>query len=362
MFNLSAGKKIIFSLIVLFFFLLIAELGIRGVLFFSSFGKKQLDLDPYEEPNSKFGWGLKANYRQTRLSPDTGQEELLTINSKGFRGEEFNTEKDFKKTRIIMMGDSVTFGITPEACPYPAQLQSLFNQKYPHKVEVINAGVEGYSSEYVLKRLEYDILQYKPDIITVYVGWNDLYAINPQSPWQYKKLTKVADFLNHFYLYKAGRRIIFLWIKPQIEHWLAFNKKQDISDTVYDKFEPVNYKNNLRKIIKICQENNIKVVLINLAGILSDKMKPEDVKKVHYPYFTSDIKNLKKLQTIYNQTIQRVAQENGVLMIDLESVFNIIEDKGKLFFDTMHPYCSGQKIIAETIYKNLLDFGIITLK
>jgi len=362
MFNLSAGKKIIFSLIVLFFFLLIAELGIRGVLFFSSFGKKQLDLDPYREPNSKFGWGLKANYRQTSLSPDTGQEELLTINSKGFRGEEFDTEKDFKKTRIIMMGDSVTFGITPEACPYPAQLQSLFNQKYPHKVEVINAGVGGYSSEYVLKRLKYDILQYKPDIITVYVGWNDLYAINPQSPWQYKNLTNVAKFLNHFYLYKAYRKIIFQWLKPKLGGLLDNLKDTPYVYAQYQKFIPEKYIGNLKEIAKVCRDNNIKLVLINLASILKEKMSNEGIKKVHYPYFTSDIQKLILLQNIYNRSIKKIAEEEEVPLIDLAAVFDSIPTKENLFFDTMHPYCSGQKIIAETIYKNLLDFGIITLK
>jgi len=353
--NLSLKKKIIFSLVVLLIFLIVAELGIRAILFLTPLGNKSLNLDPYETPDSHFGWRLKANYQNVRFSPDTKTEETLIINSKGFRGKEFNKEKTMDVIRIIAMGDSVTFGITPETCPYSVQLQELFDKEYPHQVEVINAGVEGYSSEYVLKRLKYDILQYKPDIVTVYVGWNDLYAVNPQSPLNSKKMAKLAEFLNKFYIYKAGRKVIFLWIKPKLDHLITPSNAINADAAIYDKFEPENYKNNLKEIIKVCRENNIKVILINLTSILSDKMSQEDIKKVHYPYFTSDIEKLKKLQGIYNQTINQVSQKDNIPQIDLNSAINQISDKGRLFFDTMHPYCEGQKIIAEIIFNNLIS-------
>ena len=350
--KLSICKKIIFSLVVLLIFLIVAELGIRAILFLTPLGNKSLNLDPYEEPDPNFGWRLKANYQK---------EETLIINSKGFRGKEFNREKKADVIRIIAMGDSVTFGITPETCPYSVQLQELFNQKYSNKVEVINAGVEGYSSEYVLKRLKYDILQYKPDIITVYVGWNDLYAVNPLSPLNYKKFSGLARFLNNFYLYKAFRRVIFLSIKPKIEQKFMNNTYNQNIEDIYQKFEPVIYKGNLRKIIETARENQIKLVLINLASILSDKMAEGDIKKVHYPCFTSDIEKLKMLQDRYNKAIEDIVKEEQVTLIDLNKAINQISDKGRLFFDTMHPYCAGQKIIAETIFNNLISQKLLNL-
>jgi lysophospholipase L1-like esterase len=359
--KLSICKKIIFSLVVLLIFLIVAELGIRVILFLTPLGNKSLNLDPYEEPDPNFGWRLKANYQNIRFSPDTKTEETLIINSKGFRGKEFNKEKKADVIRIIAMGDSVTFGITPETCPYSVQLQELFNQKYSNKVEVINAGVEGYSSEYVLKRLKYDILQYKPDIITVYVGWNDLYAVNPLSPWNYKKFSGLANFLNKFYLYKGSRKIIFQWLKPQIDKIISQDNSNQEIKSAYQNFEPVNYKENLRQIIEISKENKIQIIFINLASILSEKMSQEDIKKVHYPYFTSDIEKLKMLQDRYNKAIEDIAKEEQVTLIDLNKAINQIPDKGRLFFDTMHPYCAGQKIIAETIFNNLISQKLLNL-
>jgi len=167
-------KNCLFSIVVVLLFLALLECSLRLC---AQFFLRQADLDPYEVPNSKWGWSLKPGYCAYRYSPDSGRKELLVINSKGFRGKEFTLHKDPNNTRVIVMGDSVTFGIVPESCPYPAQLQRLFNKQHLGKIEVINAGVEGYSSENVLNRLRYDILQYQPDILIVYVGWNDLYSI-----------------------------------------------------------------------------------------------------------------------------------------------------------------------------------------
>ena len=360
--KLSICKKIIFSLIVLLIFLIVAELGIRVILFLTPLGNKSLNLDPYEEPDLNFGWRLKANYKNTRFSlNENGEPQMLIINSKGFVGKEFDTKKSSGVTRIISMGDSVTFAGPPETCPYPAQLQEIFNKKYPNKVEAINAGVEGYSSEYVLKRLKYDILQYKPDIITVYVGWNDLYAVNPLSSLSYKKFSGLAKFLNNFYLYKAFRRVIFLSIKPKMEQIVMKNSYNQEVEDIYQNFEPIIYKENLRKIIEAARENQIKLVLINLASILSDKMTESDIKKVHFPYFTSDIEKLKILQDRYNKAVEDIAKEEKVTLIDLNKAIDQIPDKGRLFFDTMHPYCASQKIIAETIFNNLISQKLLNL-
>jgi lysophospholipase L1-like esterase len=283
------------------------------------------------------------------------KEEGIVFNSKGFRGQEFDLEKKVDVVRIITMGDSVTFGITPESCPYPAQLQGLLNKKFPNKLEVINVGVEGYSSENVLNRFKYDIIQYNPDIVTIYVGWNDLYSINPASSSGYKKFNNIAKFLNNFYLYKAARKVIFLEIKPRVDNIFRKDSANHLLETYYQDFEPIIYKENLKETIEIAEINETKIILVNLASVLYDEMSEEDIKKVHYPYFTSDIEKLKLLQEIYNDAIQEVALEMNIPLIDINSAINQVPDKGKLFFDTMHPYCEGQKIIAEIIFNNLIN-------
>jgi len=360
--KISFLKKIIFSLIAIILFFGFLEGGLQLLLFFRPVGQDILKLDPYEEPDPNFGWRLKTNYQTIKFSPNTGGGELLVINSKGFRGKEFNKEKPAGTTRIIVMGDSVTFGITPESCPYPFQLQQLLDRKYPKKFEVINAGVEGYSSEYVLKRLKYDILQYHPDIVIIYVGWNDLYGTNPSNPLNNGKHVRLAKFLNNFYIYKGARRIIFFQIKPIIEQVLISQEAREKDIDLYQNFIPNKYKENLRQIIETGKQNNIQMVLLNLSSILSDNMTDKALKKVHYPYFTTGITELRILQQSYNNVIKKISQEEGVPLIDINKAIDQISDKEKLFFDTMHLYCSGNAVIARTIFNFFVNQNITNTK
>ena len=54
---------------------------------------------------------------------------VFTINSKGFRGKEFNLKKTTK--RIICFGGSTTIGVEggPDDQTYPAQLEKMFMNK-----------------------------------------------------------------------------------------------------------------------------------------------------------------------------------------------------------------------------------------
>jgi len=224
-------------------------------------------------------------------------------------------------------------------------------------------GVEGYSSENVLKRLKYDVLKYQPDILLVYVGWNDLYGVNPLTASNSKRFTTLFKFLNKFYIYKAYRKIIFQWLKPQLSKIISSPQKEKEKILLqYNNFVPEKYNNNLKEIIKICRLNNIKIVLLNLASILKEEMTDEAIKKVHYPYFTSDVKALLVLQNIYNKNIEEIAKKENVPLIDLNSIFNSLPNKEDLFFDTLHLYCKGQTIIANALYEFLINSDIISFE
>lgn len=71
----------------------------------------------------------------------------IRVNKLGFRGPEITAERSPGSLRIVAMGDSTTFGLYGHDCPYPAQLQQGLDAMLPErKIEVVNAGVEGYSS------------------------------------------------------------------------------------------------------------------------------------------------------------------------------------------------------------------------
>src|SRR5881409_1716588 len=97
----------------------------------------------------------------------TGAESSIRVNQDGLRGAEIDRPK--RRPRIMMIGDSCIFGlIVAESFTYPAATQVEL-QEMGQDVEVINAGVEGYSPFNVLKRINYD-LSFDPDIVTIYLG------------------------------------------------------------------------------------------------------------------------------------------------------------------------------------------------
>jgi hypothetical protein len=101
---------------------------------------------------------------------------LVTINSIGLRGDEPIRPKTASIYRILVLGDSITlgWGVNDDET-FCCQLQQRLNEGTPARhVEVINAGVAGYSTiqeAALLRRLAPEL---RPDLVLVGFYWNDL--------------------------------------------------------------------------------------------------------------------------------------------------------------------------------------------
>jgi lysophospholipase L1-like esterase len=71
--------------------------------------------------------------------------------------------------RIICVGDSCT-RLSGQSPPYSVLLEQELD---PRRVEVFNASLPGYTSHQGLAWLELQLLDYAPDLVVVYFGWND---------------------------------------------------------------------------------------------------------------------------------------------------------------------------------------------
>lgn len=93
-------------------------------------------------------------------------------NSLGFRGPEFEIEKPPGVTRLLVLGDSMTYGTGVEyEETYPAVLDAM-----DPKLQVINTGVPGYHGGHQLLLLEEWIGPLQPDLVLVAYFWNDLWG------------------------------------------------------------------------------------------------------------------------------------------------------------------------------------------
>ena len=147
--ELTFGKQVFFTAIILIGLLAIGEVGIRVWAYYFR--------TSYEQYNRRTGrLELVPNLH---YQAQDGHE--FRINSKGFVGPDFADMPPPGTTRIIAVGDSCTFTLGLWEIAYPAVAQRLLSTKMTKdKFEYVNAGVEGYNSHFALGRInEKDCVQ-----------------------------------------------------------------------------------------------------------------------------------------------------------------------------------------------------------
>ncbi len=129
-------------------------------------------------PHRHLGYVTTPNYRSGRNRH----------NALGFRGDEIMVPKPEGVYRIVCLGGSTTYSSSVEdpAEAYPALLQILLKAAGWPKVEVINAGVPGYSSLESLINLELRVLDLEPDLLIVQHAINDVHARLVWPPTAYR--------------------------------------------------------------------------------------------------------------------------------------------------------------------------------
>ncbi len=343
--NLSLTKQIVFSLIIVSCLIGLAEVSIRI-------------------------WAYYFRTSYERYNPDTGRLELIPnirytengnefwINSKGFVGPEFDEQPAEGVYRIISVGDSCTFGAGFWKLTYPAIVESLLNEqnRENRKFEVLNAGIEGYNSTFALERIKQEIIPYHPNLVTIYIGWNDLMKVDPENLSATGKYTFLAEWLEKSYLVKAYKKLLFIYLRP-----LLFKPKliaDEAEAHAYDDFVPTMYQENLEAMIQELRKHGIQVMLFTLPTVVRPLMTQAELKRqnVFFPYFagTYSVDKFLSLHRAYNNVIREVGVKYNVPVVDLDRIFNQ-HDKDKLFWDTMHPSRKGHQLIAEAVSKAILE-------
>lgn len=101
------------------------------------------------------------------------------VGRQGFRGvRDVSLAPPPNTFRIITVGGSTTFdaNTSGDSCSWPARLEQILNKSgAPLHFEVLNAGVPGFQVFDDLVRLESELYRYRPDLIVLYQGHNDLF-------------------------------------------------------------------------------------------------------------------------------------------------------------------------------------------
>ncbi|MEL6865187.1 MAG: SGNH/GDSL hydrolase family protein [Bacteroidota bacterium] len=175
-------KKLIRPVLYLLYLLIIVEVTLRFVYANADFTKrlyaneegywhrewvrKHRDGGPLAYKMDLFhpqrGWSTKGNYSEQKKQ---NSENIVTsTNDRGLRGwRNFTYEKRQDQLRILLIGDSFTFGEdVSDKEVFAHQLQEMLPQ-----AEIINMGVHGYAHDQMMLLLKEEGLKYQPDIVII---------------------------------------------------------------------------------------------------------------------------------------------------------------------------------------------------
>jgi len=190
--------------------------------------------------------------------------ETAQINSLGFRGPDFEASKPPDTFRIITLGGSSTFGFhNSDTGTYPFQLQQrLLEPVNGLRIEVLNAGFPYYTTATIRSLLEEELVEFRPDLLTLYTAYNDA-----SWPLSLNPATRLVFWLQqHSIIYLVMKETVLTdqriyKIQGRVRKW--FPSKVDTAkldatvDAVADR-----YRENVEAIISMARDHDIAVVLI----------------------------------------------------------------------------------------------------
>jgi lysophospholipase L1-like esterase len=336
-------------------------------------------LDDYEmrDPKAPANWKPRPGYRKTlgelieekrRLGKLLAVEQLertgqqlkigtndvvMQINQDGYKGPDL--DRTGTRFRILTIGDSCTFGTMFDHYSYPRALERAL-VKEGFLVEVINGGVEGYSPKNVtLYRME-EFKALRPQITTIYIGWNALYNEHSWPP----QLVGTNEFLYSWRAIKKIANRVSSAIDPQGTALRSYMKpkRADDNDPLLKRIEgtrPI-FMGDVEAIILEMRSAGSQVVLITLPGLFATEERPSEraLQIGHLPTFTDNPYVLAKMAEEYNLSLRSLAEKHNVLLVDLEAWANeAFRPKDEFFFDSVHLYEAGQERLGRYLATKL---------
>lgn len=334
-----SNKRWIFALVVVVLFFGLIEGALRGIKFrYDPFMDAatwwvRFDGNPIFIADPILFWRLKPN-ANAELDPNSPATHR--INSEGFRDSDFAKNKSPGEFRVITMGDSCTFGDgVADWETFANVLEKNLALAMPDKkVTIINAGVPGYTSYQVLTYLQEDLLQLKPDVVTVYVGLNDNVPATNSVPDANRR--PKGTFL--YSTFRAARTFRFVQALEYLvaKHVRPIRQKVESTEEGHHTFRVpfTNYVENLCKIKKLGDEHGFKVIIMTLPHTFKDESER-------------------------NPFIRKAALQCSIPMIDLWHKMKTLQNQGESLYepDGGHPNTLGHKRIAQFVQEKIAQMG-----
>lgn len=294
-------------------------------------------------------YGVRT-YRPNIRDDNPRDDREFTTNSLGFRSPEINRTPGPDELRIVVIGASTVAGAYAKtnSATFPSLLEQQLRQNLPGRpVNVINAGVEGYTVRDIDILVQRGIKPLRPSMVLVYAGFNDMALICKAS-------ARVAQEMKPL---PSPNLPAWVMTREMISKNTLSLRQVPVRAGVVDpeKFFPKTYGDTLARIVTSLNEAGIEPVLLTVARAFKPSDGEAGQKLATTALFYNhclDYKGLNKAGNMFNQAIEDVARQHKVSLLDLA---NKMPGGPKYFVDAAHFTRDGEQMASDIIYQELTN-------
>jgi len=320
--------------------------------------------------------GIKFNKLTNKMYPGTYLigDVKYKINSKGFRGEEFENNNT-KNCRIISFGGSITLGLSNA---YPKILGEKIKNSGIN-CESLNFGMTAKSLNYIENLLINEAINYSPNIITIMTNRNatmyDSYGSSSVAPdiitnnfdYYIYKINKYlfSNIMTYRFIDLSHRRLVSWFYSDENKIPNPYNPKA----FHLKKYFTSKYMNQIDNIVKFSKKNNIKVVLIKEAYYINPTyqkkislLSKNQILEKLLAYNKEKTKDKTKMFWIYtnailNKNLDEIKIKNPDIIL-VDPIDELYKQEKKINFtdDGSHLTDNGHQIISDKIFELVIDY------
>lgn len=290
-----------------------------------------------------------------RFSPQNG------LNSLGLRNREIGRKEEYQY-RILYLGDSMIWtGETTSGELYTKVIERNLNEELraqDKKIEVINAGIPGYTTYQELEFLKVYGLDMQPDLVILGFVFNDLYYKYLSKPTEKTMLGREPRV--QLYRFNTSSFPGVLFAKSYLAHRLFYTLEILIKKIRGYPYFPFEYRTDFCLAWKDYGWSKTKA----LIGEMQELLKDRNIQLMVIIYPISDQVDdtylvIDKEYVLYPQKrIKRICNDYHIRYLDLtEPLYR----KGgtKLYKDYLHLNNKGNDIVASEVTRYLIDNTLI---
>lgn len=290
-----------------------------------------------------------------------------TVNSAGYRGPEFEIPKPPKLFRIVALGGSSTFSYqTDDAKIWTRRLEEKLRARFGSGVEVVNAGVPGYSVFNSKINYLYRIRGLEPDALLLYHTWNDMKFFRrieegkgfSAAPFRRRPL---RDFLRRFQIVWRARSLFYLsedGLPPREEGWLEAGPAES---TVIAEHGPAHRweRAHFEDLALLASSDGVLPVFVSQAGLLADGNLDDSAvrRRVYTEYQGLDYPEVLRQWKAIGAIQRGAAERHGGLFIDAYAAVPHLTEN---FRDHVHLTPAGNEAVAAAIFAGLTGSPVFT--